>query len=79
MNKLLAICLIIALLITPGCLTINSHKHNSFPPENIVIIVELFGMPVPVLIEKGFFDSTDNWMTEEEYDSKMNKPEDTAI
>lgn len=59
--------LLTILILMAGCATC---PKPCCPPENAIIIVDV---GIPVMIEKGFFDNKDNWMTQEEYDEILEK------
>jgi len=69
MKRLLIIIAAIALL--AGCQTCPKC-----PPENAIIFVE---PGFPVNIEKGHFDNTENWATEDEFNEWLEKQGQTGV
>ncbi len=54
---------LISLIAVSGCAA--GQLKDPFPPENIIMMCPYLN--APMLLEKGFFDDPNNWVTEREF------------
>ena len=85
MRKILIACFLLVLFFGFNSCATMGIAQTPNPPENIIIMVNMFGLDIPVLIEKGFFDDKTNWITEREFEAlkekleSVIKPEDKKL